>query len=123
MAAILATHTDYNAAGFSTAWALHGDGTVTVTDADGNTVTVPPTPETAAQAQAIVAAEAAEAAAAERQRRLDALLDLDPAVIAAATEKVAAVEKALVDKAVLTAKDISDAVVAEPVDEVAVVKP
>lgn len=64
-----------------------------------------------------------QAAAYERQRRLDALLDLDPAVIAAATEKVAAVEKALVDKAVLTAKDITDAVVAEPVDEEAVVKP
>ncbi len=38
-------------------------------------------------------------------------------------EKVAAIEKALVDKSVLTAKDITDAAVAEPVDEVAVVKP
>lgn len=125
--AVITTHEDHSPAG-TTRYELADDGTVTVTDANG-TVSHPPTPETVAQVQAVVATRAAEAAEAARLAAIEeapariAALETELAATkeqAATAEKVAA---ALVDKGVLTAKDITDAVVAEPVDEEAVVKP
>lgn len=66
---------------------------------------------------------AAHARAAKLEALLDSLADVEPADVVASATKTAAIEKALVTKGTLTAKDITDAAVAEPVDEVAVVKP
>lgn len=77
-----------------------------VTWAGGRVVVAPPADPEPDPIEARVAALETELAATKEQ--------------AATAEKVAA---ALVDKGVLTSKDITDAVVAEPVDEEAVVKP
>ena len=51
-----------------------------------------------------------------REQKLEALLALDLPAVEAAVSKTAAVEKALVDKGVVTAKDITDAATAIAVE-------
>lgn len=61
---------------------------------------------------------AAYARAAKLEALLDSLADVEPADVVATATKTDAIERALVDKGVITAKDITDAAVAieEPVD-------
>lgn len=113
---IICADEHYGPDGLMAATRIRDDGTVEEY-ADGKTTTRPATPDEQARAATYTATP--EPTPEERI----AVLEAELAAAKAQAEKAAAIESALVTKGVLTAKDITDAAVAEPVDEVAVVKP